>query len=68
MEWLRRFAEFFANKHEIATELLEQTDRDNPVFDNSRARVLAAGRPLLVAARRAGKSATTSRSSRSSTW
>ncbi|MEP6955151.1 MAG: helix-turn-helix domain-containing protein [Solirubrobacteraceae bacterium] len=48
--WLRRFAEFFASKHDIGSELLEQTDRDNPVFDNSRARVLAAGRPLLVAA------------------
>ncbi len=48
--WLRRFADFFASKHDIGTELLEQTDRDNPVFDNSRARVLAAGRPLLLAA------------------
>jgi len=48
--WLRRFVDFFASKHDIAVELLEQTDRDNPVFDNSRARVLAAGRPLLLAA------------------
>ncbi len=48
--WLRRFTEFFASKHKIGVELLEQTDRDNPVFDNSRARVLAAGRPLLLAA------------------
>ena len=48
--WLRRFADFFASKHDIGTELLEQTDRDNPVFDSSRARVLAAGRPLLLAA------------------
>lgn len=64
--WLRRFTEFFASKHAIASELLEQTDRDNPVFDNSRARVLAAGRPLLVA--RVGKSVTISRSSRFSTW
>jgi AcrR family transcriptional regulator len=50
MAWLRRFAEFFASKHDIGSELLEQTDRDNPVFDDSRARVLAAGRPLLAAA------------------
>ncbi|MDQ6750312.1 MAG: TetR/AcrR family transcriptional regulator [Actinomycetota bacterium] len=50
MAWLRRFMEFLASKHDIGSELLEQTDRDNPVFDNSRARVLAAGRPLLVAA------------------
>jgi len=48
--WLRRFTEFFATKHDIASELLEQTDPDNPVFGNSRARVLAAGRPLLAAA------------------
>ena len=53
--WLRRFTEFFASKHDIATELLEQTDRNNPVFDNSRARVLAAGRPLLVAAQESGE-------------
>lgn len=50
--WLRRFAAFFATKHDIAMELLEQTDAGNPVFDNSRARVLAAGRPLLTAAQR----------------
>ena len=48
--WLRRFVEFAANKHEIAVELLESTDRDDPVFDSSRARVLSAGRPLLAAA------------------
>ena len=48
--WLRRFTEFFASKHDIAAELLEETDRDNPVFDTSRGRILAAGRPLLVAA------------------
>ncbi len=48
--WLRRFVDFFASKHDIGIELLEQTDRDNPVFDSSRARVLAAGRPLLLAA------------------
>lgn len=48
--WLRRFAGFFASKHDIATELLEHTDREGPLFDASRARVLAAGRPLLAAA------------------
>lgn len=51
MAWLHRFTEFFVSKHDIASELLKQTDRDDPVFDNSRARVLAAGRPLLLAAR-----------------
>ncbi len=48
--WLHRFIEFIASKHAIALELLEQTAVDNPVFDDSRARVLAAGRPLLLAA------------------
>src|SRR3954462_6749092 len=55
MAWVRRFAEFVANKHEIASELLEQTDRANPVFDSSRARVLAAGQPLLDAAQQSGE-------------
>lgn len=50
--WLRRFAEFFADKHAIGMELLEQTNSGNPVFDGSRTRVLAAGRPLLAAAQR----------------
>ena len=55
MAWLRRFVEFFASKHEIATELLEQIDRGDPVFDNSRARVLAAGKPLLRGAQESGE-------------
>jgi AcrR family transcriptional regulator len=55
MAWVRRFAEFVASKHEIASELLEQTDRANPVFDSSRARVLAAGQPLLDAAQQSGE-------------
>ena len=50
--WLHRFFAFFMNKHRIASELLEHTDSSNPVFGESRARVLAAGRPLLVAAQR----------------
>ena len=53
--WARRFAQFFESKHEIATELLEQTDRDDPVFETSRDRVLASGRPLLVAAQESGE-------------
>src|ERR1035437_6517228 len=51
--WLHRFFAFFTHKHHIASELLKHTERSNPVFDNSRARVLAAGRPLLVAAQHA---------------
>src|SRR5246127_5618441 len=48
--WLHRFFAFFTNKHHIASELLEHSDRPNPVFSESRARVIAAGRPLLIAA------------------
>jgi hypothetical protein len=52
---VRRFSQFFASKHEIATVLLEQTDRDDPVFETSRDRVLASGRPLLAAAQESGE-------------
>jgi AcrR family transcriptional regulator len=51
--WLHRFFAFVTSKRHIASELLEHTDRSNPLFDNSRARVIAAGRPLLAAAQRA---------------
>jgi AcrR family transcriptional regulator len=53
--WARRFAEFFASKHEIASELLQVTDRGDALFETSRARVLAAGRPLLAAAQESGE-------------
>jgi len=48
--WLHRFFAFFTNKHHIASGLLEHSDSSNPVFSESRARVIAAGRPLLAAA------------------
>jgi len=51
--WLQRFFAFATSKRHIASELLEHTDRSNPLFDNSRARVIAAGRPVLAAAQRA---------------
>ncbi len=51
--WLRRFALFHHSKHPIAAELLRHTDAADPVFGSSRDRVLAAGRPLLVAAQQA---------------
>ena len=51
--WLHRFFAFVTSKRHIASELLEHTDRSNPLFDNNRARVIAAGRPLLAAAHRA---------------
>jgi hypothetical protein len=52
MVWLHRFFAFATTKHHVASELLSHSDRTNPVFGESRARVLAAGRPLLAAAQR----------------
>jgi AcrR family transcriptional regulator len=52
MAWLRGFFAFVTAKHHVAAELLAKSDRGNPVFGESRARVLAAGRPLLVTAQR----------------
>ncbi|AVH60371.1 MULTISPECIES: TetR/AcrR family transcriptional regulator [Streptomyces] len=51
--WLHRFSAFFTSKHDIASELLTHSDSDDPVFSENRTRVLAAGRPLLVAAQAA---------------
>ena len=53
--WLRRFFAFATSKRRIASELLEHTGRSNPLFDDSRARVIAAGRPLLAAAQGSGE-------------
>jgi AcrR family transcriptional regulator len=50
--WLQRFFAFATTKHQVAAELLAQSDGDNPLFGESRARVLVAGRPLLAAAQR----------------
>jgi AcrR family transcriptional regulator len=50
--WLHRFFAFATTKHHVASELLAQSGSNNPVFGESRARVLAAGRPLLAAAQR----------------
>ncbi len=51
--WLHRFFAFAATKHHIASELLAHSDRSNPVFGESRSRVIAAGWPLLAAAQHA---------------
>ena len=51
--WLRRFFIYFTGKRHVAAELLEHSDRANPVFGAGRPRVLAAGRPLLLAAQEA---------------
>jgi AcrR family transcriptional regulator len=51
--WLHRFFDFTTSKRHIASELLKQTDRSDPLFENNRTRVIAAGRPLLAAAQHA---------------
>jgi hypothetical protein len=51
--WLRRFSAFTTTKRHVAADLLAHSDESNRVFGESRARVLAAGRPLLAAAQRA---------------
>jgi AcrR family transcriptional regulator len=52
--WLERFFAFSTSKRPIAAELLTHVDGTNPVFNENRARVLAAGRPLLAAAQCSG--------------
>jgi AcrR family transcriptional regulator len=52
--WVRRFLRFAAGKHGIAVELLAHDD-ENPIFNVSRDRVLASGRPLLEAAQARGE-------------
>jgi hypothetical protein len=51
--WLHRFFSFSTSKRLIASELLTDGGNTNPIFGESRARVIAAGRPLLAAAQRA---------------
>jgi AcrR family transcriptional regulator len=53
--WLRAFFTFVTTKRQVASELLHFTDRGDPVFGTSRARVTAAGEPLLSAAQRSGE-------------
>jgi AcrR family transcriptional regulator len=50
--WLHRFFAFFNSKHHVGSELLKHTDDPIPFFSQNRDRVLAAGRPLLIAAQR----------------
>ena len=50
--WLHRFFAFFNSKRHVGSELLRDTDPSDPFFSDNRARVLAAGRPLLAAAQR----------------
>jgi AcrR family transcriptional regulator len=53
--WLRRFFAYFTSKRNIASELLGLVDSTDPVFDGNRARVYAAGGPLLAAAQESGE-------------
>jgi len=53
LSWLYQLFAFFASKRHIAAELLKHTDSGDPVFGGSRARVTAAGQPLLAAAQQA---------------
>jgi AcrR family transcriptional regulator len=50
--WLHQFFTFVTSKRAIAAELLERSEGSNPLLGEGRARVLAAGRPLLEAAQR----------------
>ena len=54
MAWLREFFAFFNSKRHVADEFLKASG-DRALFGTSRARVLAAGRPLLLAAQRSGE-------------
>jgi AcrR family transcriptional regulator len=54
MAWLHRFFAFFNSKRHVGSEMLKHSDDDSgPFFSENRARVLAAGRPLLAAAQQA---------------
>jgi AcrR family transcriptional regulator len=55
VSWLRQLFAFFASKRHIASELLKHTESGDPLFGGGRARVIAAGEPLLSAAQRAGE-------------
>jgi AcrR family transcriptional regulator len=57
-EWLRRFYAYFNSKRLVAAELLKHSDAEDPVFGTGYARVLNAGRPLLLAAQASGETRT----------
>lgn len=52
MAWLHRFFAFCHTKRHVGSELLKHSGASDPFFSENRGRVLAAGRPLLVAAQR----------------
>jgi AcrR family transcriptional regulator len=53
--WLRRFYAYFTSKRLVAAELLKHSHADDPMFGAGYARVLDAGRPLLLAAQASGE-------------
>jgi AcrR family transcriptional regulator len=57
--WLRRFYAYFTSKRLVAAELLKHSDADDPVFGAGYGRVIAAGRPLLLAAQASGEARST---------
>jgi AcrR family transcriptional regulator len=50
--WLHRFFAFYNSKRHVGSELLKQSDDSEPFLNEGRSRVLASGRPLLLAAQR----------------
>ena len=56
--WLRRFYAYFTSKRLVAAELLKHSDADDPMFGAGYARVIGAGRPLLLAAQASGETTT----------
>jgi AcrR family transcriptional regulator len=54
MAWLHRFFAFANTKRHVSSELLRESRDSGPFLNANRARVLAAGRPLLAAAQRTG--------------
>jgi AcrR family transcriptional regulator len=52
--WLRAFLDFSTSKRQLVVELLVE-DGDRSVFNENRARVMAAGEPLLAAAQKSGE-------------
>jgi len=53
--WLRRFYDYFTHKRVLASELLEHTASDSPVFSAGFERIVAAADPLVNAARESGE-------------
>jgi AcrR family transcriptional regulator len=55
LAWLRRFFAFYRSKRHVGAELMAQAEDGGALLSGSRERVIAAGRPLLHAAVRAGE-------------